>query len=289
MIKDRYGNTYYKLALHQHTTLSDGRLTPEEVARQYKAAGYDAMAITDHWCYYGEGEIEGLRIISGCEYNLGLADTVEGVMHIVGFGMDKDPMLDQSMSQTEIVEGINRAGGLAVLAHPYWSLNRVDELAKLPGIAATEIYNAVSEAGESQRAYSDYFVDLAANAGLYPVILATDDAHYYEGNDNMRGFVMVRAESLESKAIVDAIKRGDCYASQGPELYVRRKGEGFIIETSEVSVICVHSSKSWASKKCLRGEKLTRFEFMPKDERWIRVEVIDSEGRHAWSNVYPLG
>ena len=45
MIKDSKGNTYYKLALHIHSTLSDGKRTPAEIAEEYKTDGYDAIAL----------------------------------------------------------------------------------------------------------------------------------------------------------------------------------------------------------------------------------------------------
>ena len=65
MILDHKGNKYYKLGLHIHTTRSDGHRTPEEAARIYREAGYDAIALTDHWIYGREDEIEGVKILSG--------------------------------------------------------------------------------------------------------------------------------------------------------------------------------------------------------------------------------
>ena len=38
----------YKANLHCHTTLSDGRLTPEEVKARYLSEGYSVVAFTDH-------------------------------------------------------------------------------------------------------------------------------------------------------------------------------------------------------------------------------------------------
>ena len=38
----------YKSALHIHSTVSDGDLSPEEVIKVYKQAGYDVLAFTDH-------------------------------------------------------------------------------------------------------------------------------------------------------------------------------------------------------------------------------------------------
>ena len=40
---------FFKGNLHTHTTNSDGRMSPEEVTRRYQEAGYDFLALTDHW------------------------------------------------------------------------------------------------------------------------------------------------------------------------------------------------------------------------------------------------
>lgn len=39
---------FYKANLHCHSDYSDGQLTPEELKRLYKGAGYSVLAITDH-------------------------------------------------------------------------------------------------------------------------------------------------------------------------------------------------------------------------------------------------
>ena len=40
--------TFYKANLHCHSTVSDGRLSPEEVKNVYKKKGYSVVAFTDH-------------------------------------------------------------------------------------------------------------------------------------------------------------------------------------------------------------------------------------------------
>ena len=290
MVINKNGDKYYKVALHLHSTRSDGRKTPEEIAAEYKADGYDAIAFTDHWYYGASDEIAGVHIISGAEYNLGVSDTIDGVMHIVGLGMSEDPRLEKNTAtRTETVEAIRRVGGIAVLAHPAWSVNTVKDAEQLPGFVATEIYNAVSEAHNSMRPYSSHFVDAIANAGIYPTILATDDAHYYDGSDNRRGWVMVKAEELTDKAIVEALARGDSYATQGPELYVRREGDVIIADSSDCVVIGSLSNKSYANGRTVRGECVNHFEYKILDgERWVRIEAMDKEGRFAWSNIFAV-
>ena len=39
---------FYKANLHSHSTVSDGRLTPEEMKELYKSLGYSIIAYTDH-------------------------------------------------------------------------------------------------------------------------------------------------------------------------------------------------------------------------------------------------
>lgn len=279
---------YYKVALHLHSTLSDGRLTPEEIAREYKNDGFDAIALTDHWVYGKEQIIEGLQIISGCEYNIGVADTMtDGVMHILGLGMKRDPSPDRNADRQTVVNAIRACGGMAVLAHPAWSVNTPDDLAALDGIEATEIYNAVSDSHNSMRPYSDSFIDMCANRRMFPKILATDDAHYYDGSDNRRGWVCVKADTLSSDAILEGIRRGDVYASEGPELYARREGRRIIIDCSPCDVIGTVSNMSWTKDRVLRGSRLTHFEYeMNEIEKWIRVEIRDSEGKRAWSCIF---
>ena len=42
------GLNSYRLALHIHSTLSDGKFTPEQLKNMYMAQGFSAVAFTDH-------------------------------------------------------------------------------------------------------------------------------------------------------------------------------------------------------------------------------------------------
>lgn len=58
-------------------------------------------------------------------------------------------------------------------------------------------------------------IDKLKAAPLYG--LGTDDSHHYHGEESSpgRGFVMVRSKELSADALVEAMKRGDFYASSG--------------------------------------------------------------------------
>lgn len=287
MQKDMFGNNRYKVGLHIHTSLSDGRYPPEEVARIYKAAGFDVIAFTDHWVYGEGGEIDGVKILSGCEYNLGRYDTIEGVIHIVGVGMDKNPnILRETASRQGVVDAIKQNGGIAIWAHPAWSLNSFNDTKTVNGFDGVEIYNSVSNALQSCRPYSGYFVDILANNGVVYPIMATDDTHFYNGEDETRSYIMVKADSNDISDIKKAILQKEFYATQGPELHAVRHGDTVTVDCSECVQIHIVSNITWVPDRVFKGEALTHADYRIKpDEKWIRVEVMDKNGNYAWSNV----
>ncbi len=290
MFIDESGNKWYKVGLHIHTTLSDGQKSPQEMAQIYKNAGFDAVAITDHWKYYPEGEIDGLKIISGAEYNIGSNNSIGDTMHIVGVGMKKDPVLIRGkVGRQEAINAIKECGGYAILAHPHWSLNNINDVKDLNGFSFVEIYNTVSDVGMSNRADSGCIIDLLANDGVVIPLVATDDAHYYCGEDECKSFVMVKAKSGSQEDILTALKNGDYYSSQEPNIEVIKQGNKILCKCSPCQKIAFMSNCAWANDRMVRGNDLSGAEYTLKDfEKWVRVEVTDKNGNRAWSNIIKL-
>lgn len=146
MFTDVFGKTWYKGNLHTHTTNSDGAYTPEETIALYKSKNYDFLALTDHW-FHGEGrQEENFLLLNGTEFDVG-STVQEGIYHIVGIGMEKAPALTKrapGLSAQKIIDEIHNVNGIAILAHPAWSLDRASEVVKLYGIDGCEIYNTTS-------------------------------------------------------------------------------------------------------------------------------------------------
>ncbi|MCL4198364.1 MAG: hypothetical protein KJZ69_12830 [Phycisphaerales bacterium] len=119
---------------------------------------------------------------------------------------------------------------LAHVNHPNfgWGVS-VEDIARLRGEQFFEIYNghrSVRNHGDADHPGTEQMWDIAltrrlTELNLGPLYgLATDDAHNYhevpEGHSNPgRGWIMVRAESLDAEAILNAMHRGDFYASSG--------------------------------------------------------------------------
>ena len=287
MYRDLFGKTRYKVNLHTHTTLSDGKCTPEEVLARYRSAGYDAIALTDHW-YYGKScRAEGITVIGGAEYNVGTKDARGEVYHILGLGCSRDPMLCKGAELGDILERLGEVNATVVLAHPAWSMNTPQQILALKGIHATEIYNTVSGVHMSRRADSSLLVDMVATQGVYYPLLASDDAHYYD-SDACVSFIMAEAKENTEEAILAAVREGRFYASQGPEVHLTREGDELVVRCSPVCDIAIHSNLV-IGKHTLEGEGLTEARF-PIDECEIfaRAEVRDAQGKRAWTNILPI-
>jgi hypothetical protein len=114
--------------------------------------------------------------------------------------------------------------------HPnfHWTISARD-LADLVEERFFEVYNGhptINHLGDAQRPGDEALWDIANTIRLTATdadplfAVATDDSHTYHGGDVSpgRGWVMVRAEKLEANTLIEAMERGDFYASTGVTL-----------------------------------------------------------------------
>lgn len=286
MYVDMFGKKRFKLGLHQHTTRSDGGLSPEAVAALYREQGYDAIALTDHWCYGEADTLAGLPILAGAEYHVGArdADEGEGVYHIVCLFADREPRLTREGATAQgILDAIHEAGGIAVLAHPCWSMNRSECVKALRGIDATEIFNTVSD--NMRRSDASVLVDhYALNGQLFPLI-AADDYHGPTHGYPPMSFVMVESEDLTPKNLKKAILEKRFYASTGPEIHLSRRGDTMVVDCSPACEVVFESNLVYSKNRTRVGDGITHAEYpLNPRERFVRAFVTDRDGRQAWSN-----
>ena len=117
----------YKIDLHVHTAASlDGLSSLEELTAAAKAAGLDAIAVTDHnLCTPVPQQLNGVLLIPGCEVS-----TRQG--HITALFLE-EPLDLTALRKDGLPQGgdavgeIHRRGGIAVLAHPCQSPNAAPE------------------------------------------------------------------------------------------------------------------------------------------------------------------
>lgn len=286
MIIDSQNRKWFKGNLHTHTTNSDGDMAPADVIKLYRSRGYDFIAMTEHWKYTPEARYDGFLVIPGVEYDFG-SDASEGIFHIVclGHSEDLDGMKRKMPFSEDILDRVRALGGICEIAHPAWSLNTPAMIEALPPFDASEIFNSVSDYPFNCRPDSGLILDMLAAKGMPLPLLAVDDVHFYKESDSCRSYIMVNVDELTTENVIQAIKEGKFYASQGPQIEVDRDGDVLTVKTSPVEMITVYTDVPYIPDRCAVGKGITgRTYTFGSNVKFARFEARDSEGRRAWTN-----
>ncbi|MBO5326853.1 MAG: PHP domain-containing protein [Clostridia bacterium] len=204
---------FYKANLHCHSTVSDGRLTPQELKELYMRHGYSIIAYTDHEVMIPHQELTDDTFLALHAHELSFSNGMKGkdcrVCHLCMIGLEPDNVrqvcwhrskyicgnaknymdqvtFDESAPDYErvySVEGINevidiarKAGFFVTYNHPVWSLEDPEQYMKYKGFHAMEIYNH----GCVVEGYDDYvpqIFDAMLRKGNRIFCVATDDNH----------------------------------------------------------------------------------------------------------------
>ena len=105
---------------------------------------------------------------------------------------------------------------------------------------------------------------------------------------------MVKSETLDPERLLDALKAGEFYSSQGPRIYdIEVNAKEARVECSPVHTIALVTSASAALSRVGRGLTHATIEFAeaakwawtePPPVKWFRIVVIDGPRRRAWTN-----
>ncbi len=291
---------FFRGNLHTHSTLSDGALLPSEVCRRYRDEGYDFMALTDHFLgRYGHPiadtvayRTSGFTTLLGAELHSGAQENGE-LWHILAVGLPADfaptktmeffPADDQETGP-ELAARAVAAGAFVAVAHPQWSGLTLADARSLTAAHAVETYNHGCAIG-ADRPDGFHTLDLLLDEGRRLTLVATDDAHFTEP-DHFGGWVMVKAAENDPDALLESLKAGTFYSSQGPEIRnIVITDNAIVVESSAVVSLIVQAPGNLA--KAVHGASMTRSQ-MPLQRfsasNWIRITVIDAAGKRAWSN-----
>ena len=152
--------------LHNHSTASDGLLTPTQLMALGARLGVDAMSLTDHDTIDGQAEAReaaqrlGIRYITGVEISVSWGETT---VHVVGLGIDiANPALREGLAS---VRG-GRMGRARRMAQALDSLGIPGTLEAALAIAGSEDQlsrthfarhlAAVGAVKDTQRAFDKY-------------------------------------------------------------------------------------------------------------------------------------
>lgn len=132
--------------------------------------------------------------------------------------------------------------------------------------------------------------DAILSSGVLLYGIAVDDAHVFKRPGDPivpgpgRGWVVVRARRLEVRALLEALERGDFYASTGVEL------QDYTVTNRSMTITV--KPDPWAKYRIQflgRGGRLLREATTSPatcaftgGEDYVRAKVLESNGRIAW-------
>jgi hypothetical protein len=293
---------WYKGNTHTHTLNSDGDSTPDDVARWYREHGYRFLVLSDHNFLTS---VDGLNAVHGADEQFlvikgeEVSDTAGSKpIHINGLDVSRkvDPQGGASVVDVlqRNVNAIRKESGVPHINHPNfrWAITP-DELQQVRNNKLFEIFNGhpqTNNAGGGGVAGMEEAWDAILSRGTLLYGIAVDDAHVFKqpGNPDAagpgRGWIVVRAASLEPRALLEAIERGDFYASTGVEL------SDYQVSDTKMTVAVKPTAFSkyriqfiGKDGRVLReSTDATATYDIRGDEGYVRAKVLESNGRVAW-------
>ncbi len=303
---------FYKANLHTHTTVSDGKHTPEEIKAIYKARGYSVVAFTDHNRMVSHEDLcdEGFLALTSFEIDTNGAPLIPTGLAIPTYhlnlfakssvALDDDMVLQPRQysveGQNALIAEAGRRGYLVSYNHPDWSVQHYPDYAGLEGLCAVEVYNTGCVVEGWNLDEGDHVLDdlLFLGKRVYPV--ATDDCH--ADHDLCGGWVRFKAPALTYDDIMNAYENGDFYASWGPDIETLTIEHGILrVTCTEAVKISVHTGLRFA-RQVESTEGMTEAAFDLNgyidevrragcaDRAYFRVVVTDAKGHKALTRGY---
>ena len=311
----------YKANLHCHSTVSDGKFTPEELKRAFMKQGYSIIAYTDHEILVPHNDLSDSHFLAlnGYEYEIIEEKTEEKnqnrlrkathlclialepdiTRHVCWHGLiwgNASNYLDQldfdresppykprytGEGVTEVIQAARNAGFFVTYNHPAWSMEDMADIANYHGMNALEIYNN-NTALRGWEAYCPYIYDSMLRRGKRIGCIAADDSHRSE--HFFGGWTMICAENLDYRTVTRAMERGDYYASTGPEI------KELWFEDGRIHVTCSPAASikaNYGSRYAELHPALTSTSFpVRKDDIFVRITVTDANGKCANTRAY---
>ncbi|MBQ8427358.1 MAG: hypothetical protein IJX16_06350 [Clostridia bacterium] len=202
--------------------------------------------------------------------------------------------------RTYSIENINKAlkeahetGYYTVYCHPTWNVEDYRQYSQYEPLDAMEICNYDSYKSGIEE-YNPRVYDDILRTGKRISCLSVDDCHGgYPVNsvksDIGGGFTMIKSEKLDYKSITDNLKKGNCYASMGPEIYDLYYEDGYInITCSPVSLIALTTAGRRADRVYDEdGNGVTKASFKVLEEDYfVRITLRDKRGLRANTRAY---
>lgn len=201
----------FKANLHAHTTLSDGKLTPEECVAAYKEKGYQVLALTDHEapCSHHHFTTDDFLMLTGYEayirpspecrldwfgpeIHLNLFAKAPDNLTFIGYDANFCKYLSTEVADKlpksrnlgprqytldyiqEFIDCAVENGYLVSYNHPCWSMESAGDILNLNGCFSMEVFNTGSM----------MINGFEENMALYDALLRRGKYWYLHGADD---------------------------------------------------------------------------------------------------------
>ena len=282
---------FYKANLHTHSTISDGRLTPEEVKEGYKAHGYQILCLTDHNTIVNHSDMNDpdFLMLTGAEININAPNfnSVTGKTYHLNLIAKKPdnlwfpaerkrwfPIHEEYESKIQydnmelqydadsvnaMIAKANEKGFLVMYNHPTWSCQTYSDYAPLKGLWGMELRNTeCCSIGHNENNFRVYKELLNCGTRVFP--LGTDDMH--SPRSLGKSWIMVGAKELSYDSVIAAMEKGDFYMSCGPEITsLYMEGKVLKVTCSDAQRISLETHGRMARNVLAGDEPLREAEF----------------------------
>ena len=302
---------FYKANLHCHTTVSDGKKTPQEIKELYMEKGYSIVAFTDHSRIVPHPELNSPDFLPITAVEIGVADpkiqgSARSCYHLNFYAKKQETDFIPFRTSIKMnyctdtinayIADANKRGFLAQYNHPRWNCHDFRDFGALKGLWGFEIFNFSAECSK-RNGWGDEEFHQMCRAGIYLCPTASDDNHnrlplgHYR-NDCFGGWTMIKAPALEYGAVLSAMEKGDLYATNGPQIQELYAEDGKIhIKTSPANLIILRTAYNHHTAVHAAEDTITEAVLDPSatkiDPAFIRIEVWDQTGRALTRAYFP--
>lgn len=241
---DLYGMRCFKGEVHCHTYESDGIQDVCHTVGNYRSAGYDFMAITDHYISMSAQKAQRIFADAPVDMTLLLGEECHvpteqiHAVHIGGtesvnayfrnnpdlaeqemWAIEKDLILPAHINRRDyawrvwIARKCRELGGIAILAHPHWIWFETYFMASAitQQLLADGVYDALDITDQEADTTVALWAEMQARGHRIPVVGCTD-SHYTDANNPHRpargGYTLVFAPDRSEESILSAICDG---------------------------------------------------------------------------------
>jgi hypothetical protein len=250
---DLYGTRCFKGEVHCHTYESDGIQDVAHTVGNYRCAGYDFMAITDHYITMSSEKAMDMMaalpidmtILRGEECHVPTeqihAVHIGGRESVNAFFRNNPEQTEREVAAIEasltlpshinardyawrvwIARKAREFGGLSILAHPHWIWYDTYFMASAitQQLLTDGVYDALDITDQEADTTLALWAEMQAQGHRIPVVGCTD-SHYTDANNPRRpargGYTLAFARNRDTESILDAIRSGRSIAVNAAE------------------------------------------------------------------------